>query len=102
MATQSDLLPSWRFSQNVAANGGQPARLERSGPVPQQDENPPRQPKGIQRKWNLMTQEKKVGRVDHVSLQHQMTHDLAIQDAKEASSARKAIRERLLAYLDKE
>ncbi len=44
----------------------------------------------------------KVGRVDHVSLQHQMTHDLAIQEAKEASSARKAIGERLLAYLDKE
>ena|ERR1044071_3706244 len=44
----------------------------------------------------------KVGRVDHVSLQHQMTHDLAIQQAKEASSARKAIGERLLAYLDKE
>jgi predicted component of type VI protein secretion system len=45
---------------------------------------------------------KKVGRFDHVSLQHQMTHDLAIQEAKEASSARKAIGERLLAYLDKE
>jgi len=44
----------------------------------------------------------KVGRVDDVSLQHQMTHDLAIQEAKEASSARKAIGERLLAYLDKE
>lgn len=44
----------------------------------------------------------KVGRVDHVSLQHQMTHDLAIQEAKEACSARKAIGERLLAYLDKE
>jgi hypothetical protein len=44
----------------------------------------------------------KVGRVDHVSLQHQITHHLAIQEAKEASSARKAIRERLLAYLDKE
>jgi predicted component of type VI protein secretion system len=44
----------------------------------------------------------KVGRVDHVSLQHQMTHDLAIQQAKEARSARKAIGERLLAYLDKE
>jgi pSer/pThr/pTyr-binding forkhead associated (FHA) protein len=44
----------------------------------------------------------KVGRVDHVSLQHQLTHDLAIQEAKEASSARKAIGERLLAYLDKE
>ena len=44
----------------------------------------------------------KVGRVDHVSLQHQMTHDLAIQEAKEARSARKAVGERLLAYLDKE
>ena len=44
----------------------------------------------------------KVGRVDHVSLQHQMTHDLIIQEAKEASSARKAIGEHLLAYLDKE
>ena len=44
----------------------------------------------------------KVGRVDHVSLQHQMTHDLAIQEAKEASSARKAIGQHLLAYLDKE
>ncbi len=44
----------------------------------------------------------KVGRVDHVSLQHQMTHDLTIQEAKEASSARKAIGEHLLAYLDKE
>jgi pSer/pThr/pTyr-binding forkhead associated (FHA) protein len=44
----------------------------------------------------------KVGRVDHVSLQHQMTHDLAIQEAKEACSARKAIGEHLLAYLDKE
>ncbi len=43
----------------------------------------------------------KVGRVDHVSLQHQMTHDLAIQEAKEACSA-KAIGEHLLAYLDKE
>ena len=44
----------------------------------------------------------KVGPVDHVSLQHQMTHDLAIQEAKEASSARRAIGERLLTYLDKE
>jgi predicted component of type VI protein secretion system len=33
----------------------------------------------------------KVGRVDHVSLQHQMAHDLAIQEAKKACSARKAI-----------
>jgi pSer/pThr/pTyr-binding forkhead associated (FHA) protein len=44
----------------------------------------------------------KVGRVDHISLQHQMTHDLAIQEGKEACSARKVIGERLLAYLDKE
>jgi predicted component of type VI protein secretion system len=44
----------------------------------------------------------KVGRVDRISLQHQMTHDMAIQEAKEACSARKAIGERLLAYLDKE
>ena len=44
----------------------------------------------------------KVGRVDQVSLQHQMTHDLAIQEAKEACSARRAIGEHLLAYLDKE
>src|SRR4029077_13810545 len=44
----------------------------------------------------------KVGRVDHVSLQHQMTHDLAIQEAKEACAARKAAGEGLLAYLDKE
>ena len=44
----------------------------------------------------------KLGRVDHGSLQHQMTHKPAIQDAKEACSARKAIGEHLLAYLDKE
>lgn len=44
----------------------------------------------------------KVSRVEHVSLQHQMTHELAIQEGKEACSARKAIGERLLAYLDKE
>ena len=44
----------------------------------------------------------KVGRVDHVSLQHQITHDLAIHEAKEACSARKAIGRHLLAYLDKE
>ena len=31
-----------------------------------------------------------------------MTHDLAIQEAKEASSARKAIGQHLPAYLDKE
>src|SRR6266699_1467200 len=39
----------------------------------------------------------KLGRVDQVNLQHQMTHDLAIQEAKEACSA-KAIGEHLLAY----
>jgi predicted component of type VI protein secretion system len=44
----------------------------------------------------------KVAQVDHVSLQHQMKHDLAVQEAKEACSARKAIGEHLLAYLDKE
>src|SRR6266496_93562 len=44
----------------------------------------------------------KVGRVDHASLQHQMTHGQAIQEAKEACSARKSIGEHLLAYLDKE
>jgi pSer/pThr/pTyr-binding forkhead associated (FHA) protein len=44
----------------------------------------------------------KVGRVDSVSLQHQMTPDLAIQEEKEACSARKAIGERLMACLDKE
>ena len=44
----------------------------------------------------------KVGRVDHVSLQHQMTHELAIRKAMKARSARKAIGEHLLAYLDKE
>ena len=44
----------------------------------------------------------KVGRVDHVSLQHQKTHDMAIQEAEEEGSARKAIGERLLAHLDKE
>jgi pSer/pThr/pTyr-binding forkhead associated (FHA) protein len=48
------------------------------------------------------SRKEKVGRLDHVSLQHQMTHDLAIQEAKEACSARKAIGERLLVYLDKE
>jgi hypothetical protein len=32
----------------------------------------------------------------------QMAHDLAIQEAKEGCSARKAIGEHLLAYLDKE
>ena len=43
-----------------------------------------------------------VGRVDHVSLEHQMTHELAIQEAMKARSTRKAIGEQLLAYLDKE
>jgi pSer/pThr/pTyr-binding forkhead associated (FHA) protein len=43
-----------------------------------------------------------LGRVGHVSLQHQITHGLAIQEAMEACSARKAIGEHLLAYLDKE
>jgi pSer/pThr/pTyr-binding forkhead associated (FHA) protein len=59
--------------------------------------------KGDTKKMELDDSSKqKIGRVDHVSLQHQMTHDLAIQEAKEAGSARKAIGERLLAYLDKE
>jgi pSer/pThr/pTyr-binding forkhead associated (FHA) protein len=59
--------------------------------------------KGDTRKMELDDSSKeKVDRVDHVSLHHQMTHDLAIQEAKEASSARKAIRGRLLAYLDEE
>jgi predicted component of type VI protein secretion system len=59
--------------------------------------------KGDTRKMQLDDSSKeKAGRVDHVSLQHQMTHALAIQEAKEASSARKAIREHLLAYLDQE
>jgi predicted component of type VI protein secretion system len=59
--------------------------------------------KGDTKKMQLDDSSKeKAGRVDHVSLQHQMTHDLAIQEAKEASSARKAIREHLLAYLDNE
>jgi predicted component of type VI protein secretion system len=44
----------------------------------------------------------KVGRVDHVSLRHQMTHDLANQEAMKACSARKTIGDHLLAYLDKE
>jgi hypothetical protein len=33
MVTQSDLVPSWRFLQDVAANGGQAAGLESSGRV---------------------------------------------------------------------
>ena len=44
----------------------------------------------------------KVGRSDHVSLQHQMTHDLAIHKAMEACFARKTIGEHLLDCLDKE
>ena len=44
----------------------------------------------------------KLGRVDQVNLQHQMTHDLAIQEAMEACFARKTVGEHLLAYLDKE
>jgi hypothetical protein len=44
----------------------------------------------------------KVGLVDHVSLQQQIAHAWAIQEAKEACSARKAIGQHLLAYLDKE
>jgi pSer/pThr/pTyr-binding forkhead associated (FHA) protein len=44
----------------------------------------------------------KVGQVDHVSLQHAMTPDLAIEEATKARSARKAMGERLLAYLDKQ
>jgi pSer/pThr/pTyr-binding forkhead associated (FHA) protein len=46
--------------------------------------------------------EAKVRQGDHVSLQHAMTHDLAIEEAMKARSARKATGERLLAYLDKE
>ena len=44
----------------------------------------------------------KIGRLDQVNLQHQMTHDLAVQEAMKACSARKAIGEHLLAYLDKD
>jgi pSer/pThr/pTyr-binding forkhead associated (FHA) protein len=44
----------------------------------------------------------RAGRVDHRILQHQMTHDLAIQESMKAGSARKAIGEHLLAYLDKQ
>jgi predicted component of type VI protein secretion system len=44
----------------------------------------------------------RAGRVDHRILQHQMTHDLAIQELMKAGSARKAIGEHLLAYLDKQ
>jgi pSer/pThr/pTyr-binding forkhead associated (FHA) protein len=46
--------------------------------------------------------EAKVGQTDHVSLQHAMTHDLAIEEATKARSARKAMGERLLTYLDKQ
>jgi FHA domain len=59
--------------------------------------------KGDTKKMELDDSSKqKVGRVDHISLQHQMTHDLAIQEAKEACSARKAIGDHLLVYLDEE
>jgi FHA domain-containing protein len=44
----------------------------------------------------------KVGRVDQVSLQHAVRHDLAIEEAMKARSARKSMGKRLLAYLDKE
>jgi pSer/pThr/pTyr-binding forkhead associated (FHA) protein len=44
----------------------------------------------------------KVGRVDHVSLPHQMTPASATQEAMEACSARKAVGEHLLACLDEE
>jgi hypothetical protein len=51
--------------------------------------------------FNDSTKEE-LGQVDQVSLQHQMTRDVVIQDSMKARSARKAIGERLLAYLDKE
>jgi pSer/pThr/pTyr-binding forkhead associated (FHA) protein len=41
----------------------------------------------------------KLGRVDHASLRHQMTHDLAIQKAIEACLARKSIGKDLLFVL---
>jgi pSer/pThr/pTyr-binding forkhead associated (FHA) protein len=44
----------------------------------------------------------KVGRVEQVSLQHAVTHDLAIKEVMKTRSARKAVGERLLAYLDKQ
>ena len=44
----------------------------------------------------------KLGRIDQVNLQHQMTNDEAIQEAMEACFARKTIGEHLLASLDKE
>ena len=44
----------------------------------------------------------KLERVGHVSLQHQMTRELAFEQALEARFARKTIAGRLLAYLDKE
>ena len=44
----------------------------------------------------------KLGRIDQVNLQHQMTNDQAIQEAMEACFARKTIGEHLLASLDKE
>jgi pSer/pThr/pTyr-binding forkhead associated (FHA) protein len=37
----------------------------------------------------------KVGQIDHVSLRHAMTHDLAPEEAMKARSARKAMGERL-------
>jgi pSer/pThr/pTyr-binding forkhead associated (FHA) protein len=58
--------------------------------------------KGDTREMELNDPGKKQGRVDHVSLQHQIMHNVASKEAKEASSARKAIGERLLAYLDEE
>src|SRR5262249_3130312 len=58
---------------------------------------------GDTRKIDLNDSSKeKLGQVDQVSLQHQMTRDLAIQDSMKARLARKAIGEHLLAYLDKE
>jgi pSer/pThr/pTyr-binding forkhead associated (FHA) protein len=44
----------------------------------------------------------KVGQVDHVSLQHAVTHDLGVEEAMKARSAGKAMGERLPASLDKE
>jgi pSer/pThr/pTyr-binding forkhead associated (FHA) protein len=44
----------------------------------------------------------KLGQVDHVSLQHAVTHDLAVEEAMKARSAGKAMGERLPASLDKE
>jgi pSer/pThr/pTyr-binding forkhead associated (FHA) protein len=44
----------------------------------------------------------KVGRFDQVNLQHAMTRELAIEEEVKEHSARKAMGERLLAYLDKQ